>query len=92
MAAGAAGAAAAAAASGAAVAAASGATGINPPSIAGHDMMWKHVMSGGQWHWASWWQLAFFFFGLEFRLSGGQMMTLWQCRVLRNLKLRNNII
>ena len=51
MAAGAAGAAAAAAASGAAVAAASGATGINPPSIAGHDMMWKHVMSGGQWHW-----------------------------------------
>ena len=61
MAAGAAGGAAAAAAGGAAVAAASGATGINPPSIAGHDMMWKHVMSGGQWHWASWWQMACFF-------------------------------
>ena len=47
-------------ASGAAAAAAHGAAaaaagGINPPSIAGHDMMWKHIMSGGQWHWAPWW-------------------------------------
>lgn len=32
-------------------AAAAGAAGAHPPGVAGHGMMWKHTMSGGQWHW-----------------------------------------
>lgn len=31
--------------------AAAGAAGAHPPGVAGHGMMWKHTMSGGQWHW-----------------------------------------
>lgn len=45
------GAAAGAAAAAAAGGAAAGAAGAHPPGVAGHGMMWKHTMSGGQWHW-----------------------------------------
>ena len=41
----------AAAGAAAAGAAAAGAAGAHPPGVAGHGMMWKHTMSGGQWHW-----------------------------------------